>query len=81
MHRLINTNIMTNTVLKNIISNFDLMAKDHFLDWFEENKEVLLQKEKDQIIEANEKGLSFMGFQTADFKYGSKYYNNIFGNL
>lgn len=38
----------------------------------------LLEKEKQQIIEAHEKGLSSMNFQTADFKSGNKYYNQKF---
>jgi len=29
---------MKNTLIKNVISNFDLMDKQHFLDWFKENK-------------------------------------------
>ena len=45
-----------------------------------ELKTFYIQKEKEQIIQANEKGLSSMGFQTADFKYGTKYYQNIFGD-
>lgn len=40
----------------------------------------LIEKEKEQIIQANEKGLSSMGFKTADFKYGTKYYDNNFGD-
>lgn len=52
---------MENTVLKNIISNFDLMANDHFLDWFKENKEVLLEKEKQQIIDAVLYGFKYSG--------------------
>jgi hypothetical protein len=40
----------------------------------------LKEKEKEQIIQAHEKGLSSMGFQTADFKSGNKYYHRIFGD-
>jgi hypothetical protein len=43
---------MENTLLQNIISNFDLMDNQHFLDWFKENKKWMLEKEKEQIITA-----------------------------
>lgn len=45
-----------------------------------ELKTFYLQKEKEQIIQAHEKGLSSIEFQTANFKNGSKYYKNIFGD-
>jgi hypothetical protein len=39
---------MKNTLLQNIISNFDLMDNQHFLDWFKENKQWMLDKELEQ---------------------------------
>jgi hypothetical protein len=49
---------MKNTLLQNVISNFDLMDKQHFLDWFEENKQWMLENEKLQIIDARLDGVS-----------------------
>lgn len=42
---------MKNTLIKNVISNFELMDGQHFLDWFKENREYMLEKEKQQIID------------------------------
>ena len=42
---------MKNTLLQNVISNFDLMDEQHFLDWFKENKQWMLEHE----LEQNEK--------------------------
>ena len=39
---------MKNTLLQNIINNFDLMDGQHFLDWFKENKQWMLDKELEQ---------------------------------
>jgi hypothetical protein len=68
---------MKNTVLKNIISNFDLMANDHFIEWFKENKEVLLEKEKDQIINSYCDGrLSVITKEIISYE---QYYQDTFG--
>ena len=68
-------------------------AVREFKEWFKNNyseldrdypnitnrlDEVTIEKEKKQIIEAHEKGLSSMGFKTADFKQGTKYYDQKF---
>lgn len=42
---------MKNTLLQNVISNFDLMDGQHFLDWFKENRQWMLEQE----LEQNEK--------------------------
>lgn len=39
---------MKNTLLQNVISNFDLMDEQHFLDWFKENKQWMLEQELQQ---------------------------------
>lgn len=54
---------MKNTLLQNIISNFNLMDNQHFLDWFEENKNNLLEKEEIQRKEAFEAGEKNIDFQ------------------
>lgn len=69
---------MENTVLKNIISNFDLMANDHFLDWFKENKEVLLEKEKQQIIDSYLQGFCHCEYE--GIIDAQKYYKETFNN-
>ena len=63
---------MKNTVLQNVISNFNLMDKQHFLDWFKGNKEVILEKEKQQIIEAYNQGQNCYNDESL------KYYNETF---
>ena len=64
-------------------------AIQELIDWLkDENSEGslgdkvlgLLELEKDQIIQAHENGLRSMGFQTADFKSGNKYYHRVFGD-
>jgi hypothetical protein len=37
---------MKNTLLQNVISNFDLMDNQHFLDWFKESKQWMLEQER-----------------------------------
>lgn len=39
---------MENTLIRNIISNFELMDNQHFLDWFKENKRWMLEQELNQ---------------------------------
>lgn len=65
---------MKNTVLQNVISNFNLMDKQHFLDWFKENKEVILEKEKQQIIDAGNWG----GLYSDSNKTAETYYKETF---
>lgn len=65
---------MKNTILQNVISNFDLMDKQHFLDWFKENKEWMLKKEKEQIIDAYIEGYCATHI-TVD---SEQYYNDTF---
>ena len=47
---------MKNTLIQNVISNFDLMDKDHFIDWFKSSKDWMLEKEKQQIIDSFNQG-------------------------
>lgn len=47
---------MKNTVVTEIILNAKLMDKNSFCDWFYENRAYLLEKEKQQIIEAFSQG-------------------------
>ncbi len=47
---------MKNTLLQNVISNFDLMDSQHFLDWFKGSKEWMLEQERKQTKEAFEAG-------------------------
>ena len=39
---------MKNTLLQNVISNFDLMDGQHFLDWFKESRQWMLEQELKQ---------------------------------
>lgn len=61
---------MKNTLMQNVISNARLMDKEHFLEWFWENKEWMIEQEKKQIIEAYEKG-----FEDVD---AERYYKETF---
>ncbi len=54
---------MKNTLLQNIISNFDLMDGQHFLDWFKGSKEWMLEKEREQTKEAFEAGERNIDFE------------------
>jgi hypothetical protein len=70
---------MKNTLIKNIISNLELMDGQHFLDWFKENKLTLLEAEKRQIIEAYESCAVTTG-ENGDLVSipGEEYYNETF---
>jgi len=43
---------MENTILQNIISNFQTMENEHFLSWFNDSQKWMLEKEREQIITA-----------------------------
>jgi len=45
-----------NTHLQNIISNFKTMDNQHFLDWFKENEQWMLDGEIKQLDNAYDKG-------------------------
>ena len=70
---------MKNTILQNIIANFQTMENDHFISWFNENQNCMLDQEKQQIIDAYERGtdegLNDGGEDCED------YYNNTFTEL
>ena len=54
-----------------------------FTDWFIDNYEILLQKEKEQIIEAYEDGKENQRESITNmYKYiiGEYYYNQTYGN-
>jgi hypothetical protein len=65
---------MKNTTLTNIISNFNNMSKEHFVEWFRENMEVLRKKEKEQIKGAYFEGRYF-GFAEKADDYFTENYN------
>lgn len=74
-----------NTVLKTIISNFDLMCKQHFIDWFKENKNVLLEAEKQQIENSFDEGYEEKYQQEINsenpfYQNGLDYYSKTFKN-
>lgn len=54
---------MKNTLLQNIISNFNQMEGQHFLDWFKESKEWMLEQEEKQTKDAFEAGEKNIDFQ------------------
>jgi hypothetical protein len=54
---------MKNTLLQNIISNFNQMEGQHFLDWFKESKQWMLEQEEKQRKEAFEAGEKNIDFQ------------------
>jgi hypothetical protein len=64
------------TAMQELIQLFE--NEGHFMGL--EVIRLCLEKEKDQIIQAHENGLRSMGFQTADFKSGNKYYHRVFGD-
>ena len=66
---------MKNTILKDIISNFDLMANDHFIEWFKESKSFMLEREKDQIENAYDAGNNFDGDWSAEEQYYKETFN------
>lgn len=68
---------MKNTLIKNIISNLELMDSQHFLDWFKENKLTLLEAEKRQIIEAHEAGQDIISIDS-NLTDSIQYYENTF---
>lgn len=70
---------MKNTLIKNIISNLELMDSQHFLDWFKENKLTLLETEKQQIIDAAESCAVTTGKKGELLSIpGEQYYNETF---
>ncbi len=72
---------MKNTLLQNIISNFDLMDNQHFLDWFKESKQWMLDQEEKQIKHAYESGEKNIDFEAlhgqGKLSDSSHYYNNV----
>lgn len=55
---------MKNTLLQNVISNFELMDDQHFLDWFKDSKQWMLEQEEKQNKEAFEAGEKNIDFQS-----------------
>ena len=61
---------MINTVVQEIILNAKIMDKDDFLDWFWQNKDLLIKKEKEQISNAYESGNNLdNNWQPEDYYY------------
>lgn len=54
---------MKNTLLQNIISNFELLDNQHFLEWFERSKTWMLEQEEKQTKEAFEAGERNVDFE------------------
>ena len=61
------------TVIQIIIEQRNKLSQNDFDTWILSNKKELLEKEKEQIIEAFEQGLEF-GFPTN----GSNYFNKTY---
>mgnify|MGYP003637520717 CR=1 FL=1 len=69
---------MKNTILKDIISNFDLMENEHFIEWFKESKSFMLEREKDQITESYREGIYNNTLGNNNFDNEQDYYYKTF---
>ena len=60
---------MKNTILQNIISNFQTMEKDHFISWFNENQKWMLEEEKKQLICFGYSQINYIDSEIGDLIY------------
>ena len=60
---------MKNTILQNIISNFQTMENDHFISWFNENQKWMLEEEKKQLICFGYSQINYIDSEIGDLIY------------
>ena len=68
------------TAMQELIENYyKLETIDEFINWFSVNEIKLLEKEKEQIIEANIAGMEFIAVHPDKYKDDSEeYYNQTY---
>ena len=60
---------MKNTILQNIISNFQTMGNDHFISWFNENQKWMLEQEKKQLVDFGYSQINYIDAEIGDLIY------------
>jgi len=68
---------MNQTVVTRLMKAIEIAYKEHLPQWEFPNKEIWIQEEKEQIINANRDGVD-MVVDKKDFISGEQYYNETF---